>query len=80
MSLSINDILQIINTIKSSVETCHANNAICKELARISCRLGSFLEANVQSIEYKLNDKSVKLYYIIKLSINTSILFSLDGE
>ena len=59
MSLSIHDILQIINTIKSSVETCHANNAICKELARISCRLGSFLEANVQSIEYKLNDKSV---------------------
>ena len=59
MSISVTDIVQIISTIKSLVEACHSNNAICKELARLSCRIGHFLEANMQSIEYKLNDQSV---------------------
>jgi len=59
MSLSANDLLQIILTIKTNIENYHSNNVICKELGRLTARLGFFIHINFDQIETKLQDISV---------------------
>ena len=77
MSLSLSDVLYIIQNIKGKVDTYHSNNSICLELARLCSRSGTFIYTNMNTLNLKLQDCSISAKInemnIIFLEIETEI-------